>query len=418
MSMATLKKPYSKIDELTSNFQALYGENSYDFNLSRYTLAQENFKKLYGYSQFYVASSSGRVEICGNHTDHNGGKVMCTAISLDSLAFFMPTNDGVITIKSEGYDEFNVDTRLIENSFTANSRSLVKGVCDGLIKRGYKVGGFTAYVTSNVLGGAGISSSASFELLITEILNFLYNDGKVSPEEKAIISQYAENVFYFKPCGLLDQTAISFGGVNLLDFSNKEKIQVKKCQTSEVDFNFVLVNTGGSHDNLTDEYASIPSEMESVASYFGCDRLVDVNEKLLYDNAKEISLKFGDRAFLRAKHFYDENKRVEDAFNCLTNGNFDEFFKRVNGSGESSLKYLQNCSVASSNAQPIIKALALLSSLDEVKAVRVHGGGFAGCVLCIVKNDDLDAFISKASKWYDVKDIIPLSIREKGAIVL
>ena len=416
--MSTLIKPYKKIDNLTSYFNSLYGEDSYDFQLNRYSLALENFRKLYGYNEFYVASSSGRVEVCGNHTDHNGGKVLCTAISLDTLAFFMPTDDGVITIKSEGYDEFNVDTRIIENSFKANSRSLVKGVCDGLIKRGYKVGGFTAYVTSNVIGGAGISSSASFELLIAEILNFLYNDGKVSCEEKALISQYAENVFYFKPCGLLDQTAISFGGVNLLDFSNKEKIQVKCCQTSDVDFKFVLVNTGGSHDNLTDEYASIPAEMKNVASYFGVERLIDVDENSVYKNAKDISLKFGDRAFLRAKHFYDENKRVEEAFNNLTNRDFDSFFKQILSSGESSLKYLQNCSVPMSLEQPIIRALALLSSVDEVRAVRVHGGGFAGCVLCVVSNNDLDKFIEKASCWYDKKDIIPLSVREKGAIVL
>ena len=163
--MATLGKPYEKIEDITHYFQSLYGVNSFDFQLNRYNKALEKYKDLYGYNQFYVASSSGRVEICGNHTDHNGGKVLCSAISLDSLAFFMPTNDGVITIKSEGYDEFKVDTKLIENSFKPNSRSLVKGVCDGLIKRGYKVGGFTAYVTSNVLGGAGISSSASFERL-------------------------------------------------------------------------------------------------------------------------------------------------------------------------------------------------------------------------------------------------------------
>ena len=416
--MATLGKPYEKIEDITHYFQSLYGVNSFDFQLNRYNKALEKYKDLYGYNQFYVASSSGRVEICGNHTDHNGGKVLCSAISLDSLAFFMPTNDGVITIKSEGYDEFKIDTKLIENSFKPNSRSLVKGVCDGLIKRGYKVGGFTAYVTSNVLGGAGISSSASFELLIAEILNFLYNDCKVSCEEKAIISQYSENVFYFKPCGLLDQTAISYGGVNLLDFSSKEKIRVKNCNVTDVDFKFVLVNTGGSHDNLTEEYASIPREMKSVANFFGVDRLINVKEQEFYDNAKQISNQCSDRAFLRAKHFFDENKRAEDAFNSLNNLNYVNFFNQLIFSGESSLKYLQNCSVSSDTNQPITRALALLSTLQEVRAVRIHGGGFAGCVLCAVKNDDLASFIEKTSKWYDACDIIPLSIREKGAIVL
>lgn len=412
------KKPFAKIDELVSCFDGLYDKNSTEYQLSRYQDALNSFRNIYGYDSFYVASSSGRVELCGNHTDHNGGKVLCTAISLDSLAFFMPTDDGVITVNSEGYDEFKVDTKLIENSFVANSRSLVKGVCDGLTKRGYKIGGFNVYITSNVLGGAGISSSASFELLTTEILNFLYNDGKVSCEEKALISQYAENVFYFKPCGLLDQASISYGGVNLLNFSNKEKLQVKSCDKDINDFKLVLINTGGSHDNLTEEYASIPREMKSVANFFGKDRLVEVNETDFYNRANEISSKCGDRAFLRAKHFFDENKRVEEAFIYLQKGDFNGLCDALNSSGKSSLEYLQNCYVSGETNQPIVKALSLLSSLEETGAVRVHGGGFAGCVLCLVKANIFDKFLSRVYNWYDKSSVIPLAIRNKGAIVL
>ena len=358
-------RAFKKIDELKCYFNDLYGENSSEYQSARYQDAFNQFQKLYGYDAFYVASSSGRVELCGNHTDHNGGKVLSTAISLDTLAFFMPTDDGVITIQSEGYDEFNVDTRLIENSFKANSRSLVKGVCVGLSERGYKIGGFKAYITSNVIGGAGISSSASFELLIAEILNFLYNDCKVSCEEKAVISQFAENVFYFKPCGLLDQTAISYGGINLLDFSKKDKINVTKCKSKITDFKLVLVNTGGSHDNLTEEYASIPREMKSVAGVFGKERLIEISEKDIYENSNTVCDKCGDRAFLRSKHFFDENKRVERAFSYLENLNYNDFCTEINSSGESSLKYLQNCYVSGDVNQPIVRALSLLSSIED-----------------------------------------------------
>ena len=269
----------------------------------------------------------------------------------------MPTNDGKIYISSQGYEDFIVDTNSIEKFVESTSYALVSGVCYDMKNRGYKVGGFKAYVTSNVIGGAGISSSASFEVLIAEILNFLYNDGKISCEEKSYISQYAEREFFGKPCGLLDQSAIAYGGLNKIDFSNPEKINVKKIDNKIKDFSFVLVNTGGSHANLTDEYASIPAEMKAVAKHYRKARLIEVKESKFYNTISK--LKVSDRAICRAIHFYEENKRVDLAEKALTKGQFNAFVKEINASGISSMCQLQNCFVAGGDEQLIPKALAI-----------------------------------------------------------
>lgn len=415
--MSVIKKPYVEISEVFNRFNDLYGEKDSSYQKERYASAFSNFKQRFGYDCAYVSSSSGRVEVCGNHTDHNGGKVLSCAVSLDTLAFFMPTDSGLITVKSEGYKEFVVNTANIVNTGVSDSASLVSGVCKGFLDKGLKVGGFHAYVTSNVIGGAGISSSASFEVLIAEILNFLYNDGKVDCQTKAVVSQFAEREFFGKPCGLLDQTAIAFGGLKKLDFS-KEDIAVEDCNLSANDFKFVLINTGGSHADLTDEYASIPFEMYSVAQCFGKKRLIEVSENTFYDNVKSLHSKVSDRAVLRAMHFYDENLRVDKAVESLKNNDLKTFFQCINSSGNSSLVKLQNCYVGGSDNQPIVKAVSLVKTVLTDGAVRIHGGGFAGCILCVVKSNDLDRFIKDVGKYYDADCILPLSIRSVGTIVL
>ena len=273
----TKNTTYGSVQQVKQFFPLLYGEIS-DFQVERYEKLLNRFNKEFGYSKGYIASSSGRVEICGNHTDHNGGRVLACAISLDTLAVFMPTDDNKIVIKSEGDPEFEVDLQKENFTKSQTSKSLVEGICVALKNNGYKVGGFCASITSNVLSGAGISSSASFELLIVEIFNFLYNDSLISEQEKAKFAQFAENVYFEKPCGLLDQTAIAFGGVNQLDFFNNNRIKVNKIQNQLSDYSLVLINTGGSHENLTNEYASIPNEMFSIANYFGYKRLIDIDE--------------------------------------------------------------------------------------------------------------------------------------------
>ena len=415
--MPILKKPYSKVDDVFSNFNKLYGETT-DAQKQRYQNTFESFKNYFNEENAYIASSSGRVEVCGNHTDHNGGKVVSCAISLDTLAMFLPTDDQVITIKSEGYEEIVVAINEEEKEKIGTSDALVRGVVVGLQKRNYNVGGFKAYLTSNVLGGAGISSSASFEVLIAEILNFLYNDGRISNEEKATVAQFSENVYFGKPCGLLDQTAIAYGGLNKLDFATKGKIVVEKINNNLEDYTFVLINTGGSHADLTDEYASIPVEMYAVAKEFNKERLVELSKEEFLSGLPSVANKLSDRAVLRAFHFYEENERVEKLYASLIANDEDSFLLAIKESGLSSLWKLQNCFVAGSKEQLIPKAISIASPYLKGGVSRVHGGGFAGSVLNVIKSSNLEEFINHMSNFYEKKNIIPLKIRSVGTIVL
>ncbi len=410
-----LIKPYYELTAVTERFASLYGEVGNQ--LQRYEVEFQRFKDAFGFDCAYIASSSGRVEVCGNHTDHNGGRVVSCAISLDTLAFFMPTDDNVIRIKSIGYEDIVVNLDGAENEAKGTSAALVRGVAVALKQRGYKVGGFSACTTSSVIGGAGISSSASFEVLIAEILNFLYNDGIIDPEIKAIVSQYAENVYFGKPCGLLDQTAIAFGGLKVLDFSNSSKIKVSDIKYDLSDWTLVLINTGGSHANLTGEYASIPVEMKSVANAYGKERLIDISKSDFVDGLPQKAGILSDRAVLRAFHFYEENERVDALKKALQENDYSTFLECINQSGISSLCKLQNCYVAGSNEQLIPKALSIAKQY-KCSANRVHGGGFAGTTLNIVKNDFVEYFATEMSKYYGNTNVIPLKVRSVGTIVL
>ena len=263
-----------------------------------------------------------------------------------------------------------------------------------------------------------MSSSASFEVLVAEILNFLYNDGEISAEVKAVVAQYAENEYFGKPCGLLDQTAISLGGLKMLDFSDKNKIGVTEINNALSDYSLVLIDTGGSHANLTDEYASIPREMFSVANAMGKDRLIELDKNEFFELLPNVVNQLSDRAVLRAIHFYEENDRVDLACNALLIDDYETFLTAVKDSGISSLNKLQNCYVSGSVEQPIPKALSISNGYLCGGVNRVHGGGFAGSILNIVKNDNLSAFINGMSKYYSLNDIIPLRVRTVGAITL
>ena len=415
--MFDMRKPYMTLDGIEKNFIALYGENTHSQKM-RYEQAFKSFKKEFNVDCAYVASSSGRVEVCGNHTDHNGGKVLSCAISLDTIAMFLPTNDDIVTINSQGYPKIEVDLNNDCSVIKGTSSALVSGVAKGIRDRGYKIGGFKALFVSNVPNGAGVSSSASFELLVCEIFNFLYNDGKISKEERAIISQFAENVYFGKPCGLLDQTAISFGGLKKLDFKDKNKIEVTSINNSLADYTLVLIDTGGSHENLTDEYASIPKEMFSVANALGKDRLIEIDKQEFLDNLPLITSTVSDRAILRSFHFFEENERVENACVALNKNDFAGFLDSVKQSGISSLCKLQNCFVSGSDCQTIPKALAICSVYLNGGANRIHGGGFAGSILNIVKNEHLEQFINSVSKYFGKDKVIPLRVRSVGTIVL
>lgn len=411
----SVKKPFCCAEISDTVFVELYGESS-DFQKIRYENAFNKFKETFNSDCAYICSSSGRVEVLGNHTDHNGGKVMSCAISLDTLAFFLPNNLRKINVFSEGYGKISVDLNDLSETDKGTTEALIKGVAKWFIDNGLNVGGFNAYVTSTVLNGAGISSSAAFEVLISEIFNFLFNEGKVTYEQKVKSAHFAENVYFGKPCGMLDQTAIAYGGLKKLDFADKNRIKVDNVEGNLDDYTLILINTGGSHENLTDEYAAIPAEMKAVAKAFGKERLIDVSEDEFFNSDKLKDLP--DRAVLRAIHFFEENKRVDNAEQALNRGDYSAFLNCVKESGVSSLYKLQNCYVAGSREQPIPKALAVAERFLNGGANRVHGGGFAGTILNIVKNEDTEQFVENTSKFFGKENVIKLKVRKIGTIII
>lgn len=329
-----------------------------------------------------VFSSPGRIEVCGNHTDHNNGKVLCASISVDTLAIVTPINERVITVASEGYPPVtvNIDNIMARPEEFGTSEALVRGVCAYYVNKGYKTGGFYATTTSNVFKGAGVSSSASFEVLICEILNVLYNGGNIDAVTKAKASHHAESVFFGKPCGLMDQSAIALGGVSFIDFENTEEPVIEKIAWG-FDMDILLCNCGGDHCNLTDEYASIRTDMEAVAVAMGVSKLRFVTKNKFTRNLPKLQKRFTGKQLLRAMHYFRENERVVSAVKAIKAANASKFKQCINESGSSSYKLLQNCYVNTDTAQRIPLALAVINDVSASIACRVHGGGFAGTVI-------------------------------------
>ena len=372
-------------------------------------------------------SSPGRIEISGNHTDHNHGKVIAASINLDSIAAASPNSNNKVVIYSEKYPEpFIVDlcnTKPVEEE-KASTKALIRGIAAGFRNNGYNVGGFNAYLSSNVLVGSGLSSSASIEVLIGTIFNKFYNDGKVSSEEIAFISQYAENKYFGKPCGLMDQVACITGGIVEIDFYNPEKPIIKK-----IDFDFqatgyklVVVDTEANHANLTEDYAAIPEEMKRVAKYFNKEYCSEITLEEVFNQIKLLREVVGDRAILRAIHFLEENKRVEKQICALNKDNFEAFLSLVNESGNSSYKYLQNIYTPQNvNEQSVSLALAMSDIFIREKgkgACRVHGGGFAGTIQVFLPEELIEGYKSYISKIFKEDSVKVLSIRHYGAVCL
>lgn len=363
------------------------------YQQERYVKALEEFKKLYGEKEVEIYSAPGRSEVGGNHTDHQFGKVLATSINLDAIAIVAPKDEAVIDLKSEGYDRITVDLEHLdkEDVKEGSSEALIAGVAYKLKEEGYKIGGFEAYVTSDVLNGAGMSSSAAFEVLIGNILSGLYNDMKISPVFLAQAGQFAENEFFGKPCGLMDQMASSVGGLINIDFEDPQNPKIKKVDVDfeEYGHSLCIVDTKGSHADLTDDYAAIQEEMKKVANFFDKAVLREVNKDDFYLNLPKIREILGDRAVLRAMHLFEENKRVDEQVKALEDGDFETFKKLIKESGDSSFKYLQN--VYSSHDltnQSVSIGLAMSDiSLGDKGVSRVHGGGFAGTIQAFVPND-------------------------------
>ena len=376
------------------------------------------FFEIFGALPEAYFSAPGRTEIGGNHTDHQRGRVLAAAVNLDTRAAVRRNGTGTIRIQSEGYPLCQIDlhdTAPIETE-RGTTAALIRGVAAWMLERGCPVEGFDAYVTSSVLPGSGLSSSAAFEVLIGAIINGLFGGG-FTPAQLAIAGQFAENVYFGKPCGLMDQMASAVGGLVAIDFGPENPVVTK------VDFDFsacghalCIIDTGADHANLTGEYASIPAEMKKIADYFGRDVLSQVQEDAFFRHIPALRQYCSDRAVLRAIHFFEENNRVPQQVAALERGDFTAFLGLVNESGHSSWQYLQNV-IAHPHRQEMALTLALCRRLlNGQGACRVHGGGFAGTVQAFVPEDRLESFRSGIEAVLGQGTCHVLNIRPTGAI--
>lgn len=407
-----------------ARFLDIYADETVlEYQKDRYLKALEKFKSIYGDEKVIVFSAPGRSEVMGNHTDHQQGKILAASVNLDAIAIVHPLKERVVRITSDGYKEISVklDNIKCENAEKGTTKALIKGVLKGFEYKNYKTGGFEAYVTSDVLIGAGLSSSAAFETLIGTILSSLYNKSSVSAKEIAIIGQFAENVFFGKPCGLMDQMACSVGNLVYVDFADPDDAKVEKMDfdLSAHGYSLCITDTKGSHADLTEEYAAIPREMKAVAGFFGKKVLLGVTREDILDNIIQLRAKFGDRAVLRSLHLISENERVEKGVKALKEGKITKFLEDVSASGNSSFKYLQNV-YTSTDVRHQNVSLALEVSemvLDPAKeACRVHGGGFAGTIQAFVKDANVEKYRAAMDGLFGKGSCHVLKIRKYGGI--
>ncbi len=410
---------------LDNRFASVYGADAVTAQKARYLHAVEEFEKIYGVDRdVALYSVAGRSELSGNHTDHNHGCVIAGSINLDIIAVASKTEGTTIRVKSEGFPEDVVDFNLYNQPRTdrfERSDSLIAGMVAGFRKENLTVGGFDAYTTSNVLKGSGISSSAAFEDMIGNILNYEYNGGNVNNVEIAKLAQYAENKFFGKPCGLMDQMACAVGGIIAIDFKDPSNpiIETTDFDLTKAGYNLCIVNTGGNHADLTGDYASVPAEMKAVANYFGKEVLRDTDEQAVVDAIPALREKVGDRAILRALHFFAENRRVALQKEALMTGNLDQFLENVLASGRSSFCYLQNVYTTKNvNEQGLSLALCLAERVLTGKraAWRVHGGGFAGTIQAFVPTECVEEFRTVMDSAFGEGRCMVLRVRPEGAL--
>lgn len=388
---------------------------------SRYVQAIEKFIDLYGDQEVSIYSTPGRSEVCGNHTDHQHGEVLAAAINLDIIAV-VAKDDTKIKILSDDYDieAIHIDDLTLRENEKESSEGLIRGILARFQQLQHKIGGFVGYMTSDVLQGSGLSSSAAFEVMIGTILSGMYNDMKVDPVTIAKIGQYSENVYFGKPCGLMDQCACSVGSLIHIDFKDNENPIVEKINVDFPRFHHSLciVDVHASHADLTEDYASIPEELKEVDHFFHQEYLRDVDEKEFYEHLTEVREAVNDRAVLRAIHVFKENKRVQQAVQSLKQEDFDTFKTIVKASGESSFKYLQNIySNHYVGQQAVSLALALSENLLGAHGVcRVHGGGFAGTIQAFVEDDYVEEYKQGIEKYFGEGSCHILKIRKYGGM--
>lgn len=408
--------------EMDEKLKAVYvTDSAVEAQKPRYIRLINEFVKLFGEDRdVIITSAPGRTEVCGNHTDHNNGKVLAASVNLDAVAVASKNDEDVVRVKSDGHAMNVVDTSelLPDEAEFGHSTAMVRGVVAKIAGLGYKIGGFDCVTTSDVIGGSGLSSSAAFEVLLGTTLSYLYNDGVINSVEIAKTAQYSENVFFGKPCGLLDQMASSVGTFVTIDFESTENPKIKK-----VDFDFsksghalCIVDTGGSHSDLTDDYAAVRGEMESVAQAMGKDVLREIDFEDFKKAVPSLMGRVSDRALLRAFHFYRENARVEKAIAALERNNFDDFKKVINESGRSSYMYNQNVYTPKNPAeQKISLALCISEGILGVDgAYRVHGGGFAGTIQAFVPAELLEEYKNSIETVFGKGSCHVLIIRPVG----
>ena len=396
-------------------------ETLMDYQRQRYVDTLSRYEELYGCQEVEIYSAPGRSEIGGNHTDHQNGEVLAASINLDAIGV-VGKLDGVVKVVSGTAPEIviSLDDLDVKEDEKGTTKSLIKGVLAGIREHGGKIGGFQAYITSDVLIGAGLSSSAAFETIIGTIVSGLYNDMKISPVDIAIIGQYAENVYFGKPCGLMDQTASSVGNLVHIDFADKKnpKIESVACDLEKYGYSLCITDTKGSHADLTDDYAAVPQEMRAAAAVFGKEVLHDVTLADLLEKSAEVREKAGDRGFLRAIHFVTENPRVREEVAALRAGDFQAFLRAVKASGDSSFKYLQNVYTNHDvQHQNVSVALAVSEAiLGDNGVCRVHGGGFAGTIQAFVKHEAVEEYRKVMDQTFGKGSCSVLQIRKYGGM--
>jgi galactokinase len=387
--------------------------------VSRFADLAEEFVGIFGESDADLFTAPGRTEILGNHTDHNRGKVLTASVDMDTIGVAKANNTDIVRLISKQYgQDLTIDlSQLPQYKAPFGTAALLAGICEGARSFGYQVRGFDACISSEVISAAGVSSSASFEMLICAIVNQLFNQGSATFKEYARIGQYAENNYWNKKSGLLDQMACAIGGTVYIDFATDI---VEKIDFSFGDYGYklIIVNTGKSHSDLSAEYSTIPIEMKSVAQHFGKS---DLSEISVYDVIRELNAiraKTGDRAIMRAFHYYEENRRVDQAIEAIKAKDDKTLFKLIQESGDSSWKWLQNCyAISTYNEQsvPVSQAVTQLF-INKVKGgvVRVHGGGFAGVIMSLVPMEFVDYYIEYMEPIVGKSNIYPLEIRAVG----
>ena len=424
MSLNTKAPEFLAAPAATDFLARLYGRDAVKAQAERYAGLAARHVQLFGEKDgLRFVSAPGRTEVAGNHTDHNSGCVLAAAVNLDTVAAVTPNGTNTVTLYSAGYDRpFTVDLADLEpkKSEYETTDGLIRGVAARMKELGYVIGGFDAVVTSTVFKGSGLSSSAAFEVLVCAIFDSLFNGFVVDAKLRAQIGQYAENVFFGKPCGLMDQMASSVGGLVAIDFGPADPVvTAMKFDFDAAGYVPAVVSVGGEHGNLTHEYAAIPAEMKSVAQALGAKVLREIDPAEMERQIPALKGKVKDRAILRALHFYDENKRVQKAVSALSGGDIRTFFDMLVASGESSWKLLQNLYVAGSDNQEMPLALEMSRRMLEGKgAWRIHGGGFAGTILAFIPKDMVAQYTRTMNAVFGEGAVTPLLIRADGAVEL